>query len=210
MAEEKNRELVLVSRPGVNGSPTDSNFQIRPCSYPSEPLAEGQVLIKTLYLSADPAQRCKMNESTGVEYLKPNEVGQTVNGLGGLGEIISTAPNSKLTPGKLVVNSNALTWPWKQFFVAEEAGFQEVDQDILKLPQALQIPLAFLGLVGLTSYLGIKEKGKVKSGDVVVISGAAGACGTLAGQFAKVDGAKSVIGICGTDEKCSYIVNELG
>jgi prostaglandin reductase 2 len=194
----------------VNGAPADANFKTRECPFPEDPLTGGQVLIKTLYLSVDPAQRCQMNESTGVEYIAPNELDKTINGLSGLGQIISAGPDATLSPGKLVVNSSVLSWPWVEFFVADESGFQEVDPDIMKLPQALQIPLAYLGVVGLTSYLGMKEKGKVNAGDVVLVSGAAGACGTLAGQFAKIDGAQSVIGICGTDEKCSYIVNELG
>ncbi|CAG0922266.1 unnamed protein product [Notodromas monacha] len=113
----------------------------------------------------------------------------------------------KFKPGDFVMNSERLHWPWAEYFCLAEEELALIDPEIQDLPHGLKLPLAYLGLSGLTSYLGVKSRGKVTSGDVVVVSGAAGSCGTLAGQFALEWGAKKVIGICGSDEKCRALVD---
>lgn len=164
--------------------------------------------MKTLYLSVDPYMRCRMNEDSGTSYLTPWSIGESPSG-GGVGQVIESR-SEKFHAGDIVQSGG---WPWQEFSTfpvtanptlqKEESGYLCTNPSLL---------LGIVGLTGLTSYIGLKEKAHIKPGanQVMVISGAAGACGIAAGQIAKLEGCGVVVGICGTDEKCRFLTEEMG
>eukprot|EP00105_Crassostrea_gigas_P025988 XP_011446758.1 PREDICTED: prostaglandin reductase 2-like [Crassostrea gigas] len=204
-----NAHVILVKRPGTNGTPTADNFGFEECPFPAE-LEAGEILIKTLYLSVDPALRCRMNEDTGVHYVTPWEIGKEIGGFIGVGQVIKSS-DPAFSPGDIVEAQAA--WPWVALFKRkqeEQNPLRKVDTSLLG--GKLTLPLTVLGLIGLTSYLGIKEKGGINPGQnqTLVVSGAAGACGSVAGQLGRLEGCTRVVGICGSNEKCQFLTQELG
>ena len=207
-------QIYLKSRPGPNSPPIESNFAVRQGHIQVDHQAGSPwVLVKTLYLSVDPALRCRMNESTGVHYLTPWLLNETIEGLGGVGEVIETHATSDFQVGDIVV-SKSLKWLWQSRVLVDPEELDKVPQDLCQ-----NIPVVFscLGLIGLTVLLGIQKKGGLKTQVIkddkpltMVVSGAAGACGLLAGQIGKLEGAQKVLGICGSDEKCKVIVDQFG
>lgn len=161
--------------------------------------ATGQVLIKTTWLSTDPSMRAWLNDKRG--YLPPVQIGETMRAAG-LATVVEAGEGSKLPSGQLV----ACVPGW-----AEYAVLNEKDVTPIHLPpgaQALDF-LGPLGYTGLTAYFGLDDIAKVKPGEIMVVSGAAGAVGSIACQIGKRQGAK-VIAIAGTDEKCQWLEKELG
>ncbi|THH20723.1 hypothetical protein EW146_g665 [Bondarzewia mesenterica] len=159
----------------------------------------GQVLVKVTWLSTDPSMRAWLNDQRS--YLPPVQIGETMRA-GGLATIVEAGEGSKLTPGQLV----ACVPGWTEFAILNEKDVQPI-----QLPpggQELDF-LGPLGYTGLTAYFGLNDIGKVKPGDMMVVSGAAGAVGSIACQIGKRQGAK-VIAIAGTDEKCRWLEEELG
>lgn len=204
--------MVFSKRPGVDGQPHPDNFRYESLPYPDEPV-DGELLVQNLYLSVDPAQRCQMNESTGADYLSAWQLDEPIPGLGGVGVVLNSN-HSDFSEGD-IITSGMFQWPWKLFFNIDARKVTKVDRKIVG--ERLSLPLSCLGLVGLTALFGITERSKLRQlpsdGSVrrtLVISGAAGACGHLAGQIARLEGADYVVGICGTNDKCHFLTNRVG
>ncbi|HUN79270.1 MAG TPA: NADP-dependent oxidoreductase [Solirubrobacteraceae bacterium] len=192
---DRARRLILAERP--TAMVDESTVRMEEGDVP-EP-GEGEALARVRYLSIDPTIRTWMDDAPG--YLPPIGIGEVVRG-GGVAEVLTS--NCKLyEPGDLLFGLTG----WQDYVIAD--GGQRAMQ---KLPPGVS-PTAALGVLGLngtTAYFGLLDVGALKEGDVVVVSGAAGATGSAAGQIAKIKGAAKVVGIAGGPEKCAWIVDELG
>jgi len=189
---EKNVQIRLESRP--EGLPGAQNF--RRTEEPIPEPGEGEVLVRNVYLSLDPAMRGWMRE--GKSYVPPVELGAVMRGIT-VGEVVKSN-DSGFEPGDHV--QGLLGW---QLYATAKAG------DLTKLPKQipLRVALGPLGMTGLTAYFGLLDVGEPKEGDTVLISGAAGAVGSVAAQIAKIRGCR-VVGIAGSDEKCRWLTEKLG
>jgi NADPH-dependent curcumin reductase CurA len=192
MPEITSREVHLISRP--KGLPEVSDFEVTPIKL--GPLQEQQVLVRNLFLSVDPYMRGRMNE--GKSYLPPFELNQPMEG-GAVGEVIESRAR-EFKPGDIVTSNHG----WREFFMAPAKELRGVSRDI----EPLSVYLGALGMTGMTAWAGLKL-GEVKAGDVIYISGAAGAVGSVAGQLAKLMGCR-VIGSAGSAEKISFLRDECG
>src|SRR5580704_10568752 len=188
-----NRQFKLAARP--SGLPKESDFSLVDAKMPVA--MEGQVLVKTTYLSVDPYMRGRI---TGVKtYADPVLPGDVMVG-GVTGEVIKSN-FAGLQTGDAVVGY----WGWQNYAVVPGAGVQKLNPQMGPVSTALGI----LGMPGMTAYFGFLEICLPKAGETVVVSGAAGAVGSAVGQIAKIKGCH-VVGIAGGAEKCNYIVKELG
>ncbi len=188
----QSREIRLASRPA--GLPSAANFSLLTVDVP--PPADGQVLVRNLFMSVDPYMRGRMNAAKS--YVPPFAVDQPLEG-GAVGEVIeSRAPS--IAVGSIVISSRG----WRDRFVADPLELRVVDGSV----QPLSLYLGALGMTGFTAWIGLDLVG-VKAGEVVFISGAAGAVGSLAGQLAKRRGCQ-VIGSAGSAEKVRLLTTELG
>jgi hypothetical protein len=169
-------------------------------SFDTEPVAvlkDGQMLVKTLYLSVDPAMRGWMNE--GKSYIAPVALGDVMRA-GGVGEVV-TSNHPGFAIGDMVSGmTNVQTW-----CVTDGRGFTRVDPSLAPLTHYLNV----LGMPGMTAYFGLLESGQPKEGETVVVSGATGAVGATVGQVARIKGCR-VVGIAGGPEKCRLLTEELG
>jgi NADPH-dependent curcumin reductase CurA len=192
---DRNRRLVLAERP--TGMVDERTVRLEETDLPD--VADGEALAKVRYLSIDPTIRTWMDDAPG--YLPPIAIGEVVRA-GGVAEVLSSN-SEQYAPGDLLFGLTG----WQEYVIAD--GAQRTMQ---KLPPGVSATAALgvLGLNGTTAYFGLLDVGALKEGDVVVISGAAGATGSAAGQIAKLKGAAKVIGIAGGPEKCAWIVDELG
>ena len=188
-----NHQLRLTSRP--TGMVGPDNFELTEESVASP--GEGEATVKVLYLSLDPAMRGWMSDQPS--YVPPVGLGEVMRALGAGIVVESNSP--KVAAGDHVVGLFGV----QEFATLAGDALTKVDPDMAPLPTYL----GALGMPGLTAYFGLFEVGDLKDGDTVVVSGAAGAVGSVAGQIAKAKGCK-VIGIAGGPDKCKWIVDDLG
>jgi len=189
-----NKQLLFVKRP--QGAADASTWSL--VTHPIPEIKEGEILVKQHYISLDPAMRGWMNE--GKSYIEPMAIGSVMRA-GSVGEVVAVKNNPKFKVGDYVSGFGGV----QQYAVSDGNDLYTVDPKLAPLPTYIST----LGMPGMTAYFGILEVGKIKEGDVVVVSGAAGAVGSIVGQIAKIKGC-TVIGIAGGADKCNYIVEELG
>lgn len=189
---EKNLQVLLAARPV--GMPREGDFRFVEGPVPDP--GEGEVLVRNLYLSLDPAMRGWMNE--GKSYIAPVQLGAVMRGFT-VGEVIASRA-ARFAVGDLVQGSLG----WQRFAVAAERQVQPVPAGV-PLPAVMGV----LGGTGMTAYFGLLDIGQPKAGETVVVSGAAGAVGSIVGQIAKIKGCRAV-GIAGGAEKCGWLTGELG
>ncbi len=188
-----NHQFRLASRP--QGMVGREHFDYVEEAIPE--LQDGQVLIETAYISLDPAMRGWM--AAGRSYIPPVEIGEVMRA-----GTVGTVLESKGT--KLVAGDDVTGWLGvQQYAVCDENAVFKVDTTEIPLPKYL----GALGMPGMTAYFGLLEVGAPKEGETVVVSGAAGAVGSVVGQIAKLKGCR-VVGIAGGPDKCGWIVDELG
>lgn len=188
-----NRQFRLAARPVGMAKHSDWNLTTEPVLDP----LEGQILVKVLYLSLDPAMRGWMNE--GKSYIPPVGIGEVMRA-GGVGKIIASK-NPKFAVGDYVSGPTGV----QEYYLGDDKGFSKIDSRLAPLPVWLNV----LGLPGMTAYFGLLESGQPKVGETVVVSGAAGAVGATVGQIARIKGCRAV-GIAGGVAKCGYVVEEFG
>ncbi len=199
MSPATNRRVLLKSRPV--GEPKPSDFAIEDGPMPAP--REGEVLVRTIWLSLDPYMRGRMNDAKS--YSAPVELGQPMVG-GTVGEVVESR-HPGFRPGDFVLTYGG----WQAYHVAR-AGTTPGPFGPLKLdPRAapLSTALGVLGMPGMTAYVGLLDLGQPKAGETVVVSAAAGAVGSAVGQIAKLKGCRAV-GVAGSQAKCEYVVKELG
>jgi NADPH-dependent curcumin reductase CurA len=183
-----NKVILLNKRPV--GKPDLDDFRFSSDAIPVP--TSGDVLLKTLYVSVDPYLRGRMGDSKS--YVPSFEIGKPIQS-GIIAEVIDST-HSEFTKGDFV--SGILEW--KEYQVSDGKGLKKVDQNI----SALSSYLGILGMTGITAYLGLIEIGTPKAGETIVVSGAAGAVGSVVGQIGKILGC-TVVGITGSDEKAELL-----
>ena len=188
-----NRRVVLAQRPV--GQPSPDCFRLE--EVPTPKPGEGEVLLRTLYLSLDPYMRGRMSE--GASYVTPLAVGDVMCG-GAVSRVVeSRAPG--FAAGEIVVGDTG----WQEYAVAPVSGLVKLQTGAAPVSWALGV----LGMPGLTAYVGLLDIGQPKPGETVVVAAATGPVGATVGQIAKLKGCRAV-GIAGGAEKCEYAVKELG
>jgi len=195
MGETLNTRILLNARPV--GLPKKSDFTIEKVPLP-EP-GDGEMLLKTLWLSLDPYMRGRMSDRES--YAKPVEIGEVITA-GVVSQVIhSNIPSYK--PGDIV---NGL-YGWQEYAIAKADDFRlyRVDPDLAPISTAIGVT----GMPGHTAYFGLLRVGNPKQGETVVVSAAAGAVGSAVGQIARIHGCRAV-GIAGGQPKCEYVTKELG
>lgn len=188
-----NRRVVLASRP--HGVPTPDNFRLDLANIPVP--GDGELLLRTVYLSLDPYMRGRMSDAPS--YAPPVEVGQVMIG-GAVSRVLSSS-HPDFHAGDWVLGSTG----WQDYALSN-------GKDLSKLPADMARPsyaLGVLGMPGFTAYAGLLEIGQPKAGETVVVAAATGAVGSVVGQIAKLKGCK-IVGIAGGADKCRYAVEQLG
>ncbi|HXA42066.1 MAG TPA: NADP-dependent oxidoreductase [Candidatus Solibacter sp.] len=188
-----NHVFRLASRPV--GMPVRSDFDYVEETLPDP--ADGEILVKVLYISLDPAMRGWMNE--GRSYVPPIGIGEVFRA-GAVGKVLESK-NPKFAVGDFVSGLFGV----QEYAISDGRGVTPANPALAPLP----VYLSVLGMPGMTAYFGLLDVAELKEGDTVVVSGAAGAVGSVVGQIAKIKGCR-VVGIAGGPEKCDFIVKELG
>ncbi|OBJ50303.1 NADP-dependent oxidoreductase [Mycobacterium sp. 1423905.2] len=192
---DRNRRFLLRQRPTGRIGP--DTFELSEEAIPD--LAQGEALVRVDWISLDPTNRTWIDDTP--TYLPPVGIGEVMRA-GGLGEVVASK-NPRYPVGQLVQGLLG----WQEYVVASDsAPLLPVEVASGVSPSAY---LGALGITGLTAWLGIRDIGKPRPGETVVVSAAAGAVGSVAGQLAKVDGAR-VVGIAGGPEKCALLTDQLG
>jgi NADPH-dependent curcumin reductase len=188
-----NHQVRLAARP--SGLPKPTDWQLTEEAVP-EP-KDGEILVEVRFISLDPAMRGWMNE--GKSYIRPVAIGEVMRA--GAGGKVIKSRHPKFKEGDEVTGGFGV----QEFAVSDGKGVNRVDTRFVPMTTYL----GTLGMPGMTAYFGLLDVGKPQPGNTVVVSGAAGAVGSVVGQIAKLKGARAV-GIAGGAEKCRYVVNELG
>ena len=188
-----NKQITLAARP--SGMPKLSDFKLVESPVP-EP-GPGEFVVRMLYVSVDPYMRDRMNDVKS--YAPPVQIGE-VMGAGAVGKVVASQ-NAQFQAGDMVEGF----FGWQQFGVSNGTWVRKIDPTLAPVSTALGV----LGMPGLTAYFGLLDIGKPRAGETVVVSGAAGAVGSLAGQIAKIQGCR-VVGIAGSDQKVAWLRDELG
>jgi len=189
----ENTQILFARRP--EGMPAEDNFEV--VTAPMREPGDGEVLRRTIYLSVDPYMRGRM--STQKSYVEGATLGETM-----VGQTVSqviASNNPRFKAGDIVLTNDG----WQAYGLSDGKGLRKIDPSVAPISWSLGV----LGMVGLTAYVGLLDIGKPKEGETVVVSAAAGAVGSIAGQIAKIKGCRAV-GIAGSDEKCAFVVKELG
>lgn len=188
-----NRRVLLASRPA--GAVSERNFRIEDCAMPQP--GEGEVLVRSLWLSLDPYMRGRMNDAKS--YVKGVELGDVMVGQT-VGEVVASN-HADFRAGDKVLTELG----WQLYGTARGKSLTPLPAGAAPLSYYLGV----LGMPGITAYFGLKEIGMPKAGDTVAVSAASGAVGSVVGQLAKIWGCRAV-GIAGGAEKCDYVTRELG
>lgn len=189
-----NKQWRLKARPV--GAPNAETWEYSETELPT--ISDGELLIKIEYISIDPAMRGWLNDAKS--YIPPVQIGEVMRA-GTVGKVIESK-HEKFAVGDYVVGHNGV----QSYAVSDGTGLYKVDDPSLA---PLSYYLGVLGMPGMTGYFGLLKTGQPKAGETVVVSGAAGAVGSLVGQIAKLKGCR-VVGIAGGPEKCKFLVDELG
>ena len=187
------KRIVLAARPV--GEPKQTDFRLE--DYPVPTPGNGQVLLRTIWLTLDPYMRGRMSE--GPSYSAPVPIDGVMEG-GTVCEVMASN-NPGFAKGDIVLAHTG----WQQYALSDGAGLRKIDPKMAPISTAVGV----LGMPGMTAYTGLLEIGKPKPGETVVVAAASGAVGSAVGQIAKIKGARAV-GIAGGKEKCDYVKNELG
>ena len=187
------KRITLAARP--NGEPKPSDFKLESYDVPTP--KDGEVLLRTIWLSLDPYMRGRMSD--GPSYAQPVPIGGTMEG-GTVSEVIASH-NPSFKAGDVVLSHAG----WQTHAVTDGKGLRKIDPSAGPVSTAVGV----LGMPGMTAYTGLLDIGKPQPGETVVVAAASGAVGSAVGQIAKIKGARAV-GIAGGKEKCDYVKNELG
>ena len=188
-----NRRIVLASRP--KGVPVQENFRIEECAIPS--LKEGELLLRSIYLSLDPYMRGRMSDAPS--YAPPVEIDEVM--VGGTVCQVEASRNPDYTEGEWVLAYTG----WQLYAVSDGTGLTKLGKN----PAKPSFALGILGMPGFTAYMGLLDIGKPKDGDTLVVAAATGPVGATVGQIGKLKGCR-VVGVAGGSEKCSYAKETLG
>jgi hypothetical protein len=191
--EDTNRCWYFAERPA--GEPDADSFELREEDVPEH--TAGELLVRVRYLSVDPYMRGRMRDSES--YAEPWDVGDVLRG-GIVGEVVESR-SEQYDAGDLVTGNGT----WAEYSVLDADDVAPVDTDVADLPAYLGV----LGMPGRTAYFGLLDVGEPKPGDTVVVSGAAGAVGSVVGQVAALNGCR-VVGFAGSDEKTRWLTEDLG
>ncbi len=193
MTDIQNQRVVLANRP--KGRPQQTDFRIEEETLP--PLAEGEVLLQTLFLSLDPYMRGRMSDAES--YADPVKIGDVM-----VGATVSRVAQSRhpdWAAGDVVLGSSG----WQSHQISNGSGLRRLDPKVAPPSTALHV----LGMTGFTAWAGLGNIGKPKAGETVVVAAASGPVGSMVGQIAKLRGARAV-GIAGGEAKCAYLLDTLG
>ncbi|MDO3398031.1 NADP-dependent oxidoreductase [Nocardioides sp. SOB44] len=188
------RQIQLTARP--HGEPVPTDFRTVETELPAP--GAGEVLVRNTFLSVDPYMRGRMNDTKS--YVPPYALDAPMEG-GAVGEVVESNDDS-LSPGDTVLHMAG----WREHAVLPASAARKIDTSSIPASAYLGV----LGMPGLTAYVGLTRVAEMEEGDVVFVSGAAGAVGSLAGQMARHLGASKVIGSAGTPEKVRWLTEELG
>ncbi|KAI0635973.1 alcohol dehydrogenase [Trametes polyzona] len=196
MAPKTYTKITLAERPTAGITPSTFKREVAPFDLKPGP---NQILVKSLYASIDPAMRGWLNDKRS--YIRPVQIGEVMRALV-LGQVIDAGPGSKFKKGDIVSG----TFGWTEYGVFEDKAAEKIQTqpgvDVLDY-------LGPLGMTGLTAYFGLLDVGQIKAGETLVVSGAAGATGSVVCQIGKKKGAK-VYAIAGSQDKCDWLEKDLG